>query len=635
MRLKLTFLLLFLNVALFSYLLYLDQSGEVSQSDSRLVFPPGMVEQAEAVSVQNAATGDSWSATKEGNQWMLEQPARWPANPYAMKSLTSALRSLRWETRFSVDDLSDVGRDLASYGLGESASSLSFRVGSETIAIRLGAPTEIGSRLYVLSPDEEEVFVVQRQILEGLELTSERLFDRQILQIPPVEVRSVYIQGDDSGSSRVELVRENDRWVLRAPIRVAASEVSVSTALDALYLTNALSFTDVAPSIHGLDTPKLRLNINGTQRQQTLLVGNPVDNAAKRLQVYAKLEAYPTIFIIERGGLSVWEQPQETLRERRITPFDPAGVSAVQITGGDRSLNLQMLESGRWQLITSGDDGKLRTLTADAGIVLDLLNRLSSLEALQFVSDAPSDADLARFGLTTPQRTLKIRLENDQAYEIRLGEVDRSSAGEVQRNRLFVSTADNSTVYLTTASILAYTPLGALHYRERTAEVLPTGATITALRLVDLANDAPLLSAEFLADGSMESAGTLHENETKALLALNKAFRRFPVERFISETFTNPLKLDAETTLAWRFAIEADIQMNGADTIETKRYLLTERLGGRTQFAGSEGLDLVFVLPLELIDPLHPLLFDRPRPDREDNPEPAQPAAVITPQEMP
>lgn len=635
MRLRLTLFLLFLNAALFGYLLYLDQSGEISADDSRLVFSPGMVEQADSISIQNAATSDSWTTEKIGERWMLREPVLWPANPFAMKSLTTALRSLRWETRFSVDDLSDVGRELENYGLGAGASMLSLRVGEENINLRIGAPTEVGSRLYVLSPDEEEVFVVRRQVLEGLELSSERLYDNQIIQIPPAEVRSIYIQSGNNGSSRIELLRENESWVLRAPIRVGASNVAVTNALDALYLTTAKEFTEVAPSIHGLDTPTLRLNINGTQRQQTLLVGSPIEDALGGNTAYAKLEAYPTIFIVDRSTLSPWVQPQETLRERRIIPFNPEEASAIQITSDDLSLNLQKLESGLWQLVTSGGNSTLRTLTADPRIVRDLIVRLASMEALQFVSDAPSEADLERFGLASPQRTITIRLEDDSSYELVLGDLDLNGSGTEQSNRLFVSTAANSTVYQTTASILAYTPLGALHYRERIAEALPTGAEIKALRLLDSDVAEPILEAAFLEDGNMQSDGTLTEAESKALIALSKAFRRFPVERFISEDFTNPLQLDAETQLEWRFVIEADIQLNGATSAETKRYYLTERLGGRTQFAGSEALNLVFVLPLDLIDPLHSILFDRPRPDRFDNPQPPAPAPALTPQEIP
>tara|TARA_B110000438_G_scaffold264210_2_gene276709 strand:- start:1489 stop:3273 length:1785 start_codon:yes stop_codon:yes gene_type:complete len=594
-----------------------------------------MVEQAEVISVQNAATTDTWSAEKTGERWMLREPVLWPANPFAMKSLTAALRSLRWETRFAVDDLSDVGRELENYGLGAGASTLSLRVGEETITLRLGAPTEIGSRLYVLSPDEKEVFVVQRQVLEGLELSSDRLFDTQIIQIPPAEVRSIYIQSGNNGSSRIELLRENESWVLRAPIRVGASNGAVTTALDDLYLTTAKEFADVAPSIHGLDTPSLRLNINGTQRQQTLLVGSPVENASNGATAYAKLEAYPTIFVVDQSSLSPWTQPQESLRERRITPFNPNNASAIQIISDNLSINLQKLESGRWQLITSGDDSTLRTLTADSGIVRDLIIRLSSIEALQFISDAPSEADLDRFGLASPQRTVRIRLESDESYELLLGDLDLTALSPEQSNRLFVSTAANSTVYQTTASILAYTPLGSLHYRERITEALPTGAKVTALRLLEIGSSTPLLETTLLDDGSMQSDGTLSEAESKALLALSKAFRRFPVQRFISEGFTDPLKLDAETELKWRFAIEADIQLSGAASAETRRYVLTERLGGRTQFAGSEALDLVFVLPLELIDPLHPIIFNRPRPDEEDIPQPPATAPVLTPLETP
>jgi hypothetical protein len=631
MRLRLTLFLLLLNIALFGYLYYLEQEPDTTLP-SRLVFAPGLIEQTVGIAIAGAEVVHPWSATREGNRWLVEEPLRWPANPYAVQRLLDLLRTLRWETRFSVREVTEAGRELADYGLGDNATVLRLRTEERALEVRVGTPTEVGSRLYLLAPDGREIFVVNRAFLQGMDLSPESLVARSILSIPPFETRSVFVQGGENGSVRVELAREGESWVLRAPIRVAASDDAVNAALEAVFQVQVGDFVEATPREHGLSNPFLRLNLNGNNRQQTLLLGDRRENPGGTAERYAKLEALPAIFTVPAAPFEVWETAQESLRERRFMAFDPAEASAVEIRLNDRALNLQRLESGRWQLVSTGDDGNLQTVFADAGVMEDLLERLRALEALRFESDAPSNDILEQAGLRDPQRRVTVRLRNDRSLNLLLGGFARENGGEERVNRLFAKRENSASIYVTTASILGAVPLNPLHYRERVAGTLPGGAILETIRLRDLAAGVNLLEARATGEGF--TAETALSPETIfALEAVAGAFRRFPVRRFLHDEFSDPLVLDAQTQLPWAFALEADYRLSGGgeEAVRTRRYVLTERLGGLTQFVGSAELDLVFTLPLELIDALHPILFNRPRPDATVNPEPVEPAPPLTP----
>ncbi len=632
MRLKLTSFLVLINIALFAYLVLLERETVPGADESKAVIAPGVLAQAEEIRVSGPTMDHPWSARREGEGWAVQTPVQWPANPYAMQRILDLLRMLRWETKFSLKEVHESGRSLGDYGLGENSAMLTLVTPAREVTVRLGSPTEVGSRLYLLSPDEEEIYVVQRSLLEGVDLSSGSLIDPAVLHIPPFETRSIYLQVGDNGSVKVEIAREGDSWVLRAPIRVAASTDAVNAALENLYQLQIEEFVSDPRGGFGLSTPYIRINLNGNNRQQTLIIGDIVDPGAMERRRYAKLEARSVIFTVPAEPFEVWRTAQESLRERQIMAFPPEQASALRIRSATESLDLHRLESGRWQLVSTGDDESLRTVTADDAVIGALLEQLASLEVAQFVSDAPSNVDLERFGFKDPQRTITVRLRNDRSLTVLLGDFVIEELGDQRTTRIYAKRDNSPSIYLTPASILAAVPLNELHYRERIAGSLPSGAFIERLTIRDLEADSLLIDARRDPQEHWTvSDGTLEADARSAVLALAEAIRRFPVRQFVTRDFSDPLVLDRETTIPWTFAVEAHVRLAGANAnqIETRRYLLTERLGGMTQFGASPTLDLVFTLPINLVDALHPVLFRRPRPDAEINPAPAESAPPV------
>lgn len=621
MRLKLTLFLVLLNIALFSYIVYLEtgENREADEAQSRLILPAGTVAQAEELSVGGARVDFPWTVRREGSRWQVTQPVEWTANPYAIRRLFDLLSFLRWETRFPTASLIDSGKELADYGLDEGAAELRITGPNETLRLRVGAPTEIGNRVYVLSPDRAEIYVVDRSLLRGVRLESDSLIDQSVIGIPAFEAESLNLSIGSSNTVRVQLSRENGDWALNAPVRAPADPQKVNAALDSLHRIQVGTFTDLSPAGTGISDPELRLNLNGNNRQQTILLGDVVDAHAFPVERYAKLEARSVIFTVPAEPFEVWFKAQESLRQRRFMNFSPPAAGTLEVRMNDRSITLQKLESGRWQLVQT-IDGNLTTRRADDRLLEGLLQHLVALEAVRFVSDAPSSSDLERYGFTDPQRTLTVRLNDGSQRTLLLGNFVPQEAGDPQPNRLYAKLQDAPSVYLTTASILADFPVNALHYRERVAGSLPSGAVLQAVRIVDLDSEEVRLQADRTLETQWEQVlGELPEEEQAAARALIDAFRRFPVERFVAADFSDPLILGPERTIPWKFAIEAEVIRPGRENSEPEvlRYYLSERLGGATQYAGSSAHGLTFVLPRELIDALHPVLFNRPPPSPE------------------
>src|SRR5688572_4720206 len=116
MRSKVTVVLLFLNVVLFSYIYFYDKPRIDEQKNieaRRRVLP------AEVASMDSftriSPTGETVRLKKIGDSWWLAAPYEWPANPNAVSRIHNELQFLENKTSFLVADLAKSGQTLADF----------------------------------------------------------------------------------------------------------------------------------------------------------------------------------------------------------------------------------------------------------------------------------------------------------------------------------------------------------------------------------------------------------------------------------------------------------------------------------------------------------------------------------------
>src|SRR5690606_21525674 len=125
-----------------------------------------------------SASGDYWELQLADDQWLVASPVKWKANPYAVQQLLFHLRQLSWDSRFSISELESSGQTLASYNLAEPPLRIELHQGDRVLPLALGAPTEIGNRLYLMSSGKDYVYVVSRTILDPLQRDPVAFMDR-------------------------------------------------------------------------------------------------------------------------------------------------------------------------------------------------------------------------------------------------------------------------------------------------------------------------------------------------------------------------------------------------------------------------------------------------------------------------
>ena len=644
MRTKITLVLLFLNVALFFYIMNWEKPLLPDANGKRVLGP-----EAAAVDsfTRTSGSGATVRIEKRGDAWWLTQPYDWPANPNAVQSIVNELQFLEHETSFAVKDLAKSGQSLADYGLAQPALTLAFTSAGKTFVLKIGDSTKIGNRLYVLSPDGSTIHVVNRSLTDSLARPLEDIRSESIFTIPVFEVRSLSLLTAAPANLKVRLRRDGARWAFETPILARANKAGVEgtiNALNALQTKNFLAAADPRLEQAALDAPTLRVTLEGNARRETLLIGA----AATAGEFYAKIENKPVAFTVALSPrlLADLHSAQETLRDPHVLDFDPHTVTALALTApGQPELSLQRLEAGQgaesWQLVVRGGSGQApQTLAADTAVVQELLTKLQMLAATKFLSDAPSAADLENYGFNRPERELTLNLNTGggpagntpSALTLQIG-----SAPD-KRDVAYARVTNAPYIYQIEPAILTDAPALARHYRQRTLRELPAGARIGGFKITDLASNLVLLEKNAAADTGLSADTLAKDNDPaprrKALTSLLVELRTLRARRYLTDNFTPDHADSGGEAHPWKYRLDVALALeggNGAAQTTTSTLLFTDRLGGTTQLAGTaEFGGVVFEVSQEMLDALFALTYAE-----KNDPGPPPPEAPKTVSEKP
>ena len=644
MRSKVTVVLLFLNVVLFCYIYFYDlpriDERKTLEARRRVLGP-------EAATIEALTRKDRTGATvrleKRTDSWWLTAPYEWPADRNAIAGLINTLELLEHETSFPVADLASSGRSLADYGLADPTLILDFTSSGRAYTLKIGDTTTVGNRLYVLSPDGARIHVVGRSLAEAVGLPLDTLRAASIFSVPVFEVRSLNVQTAAPANLKVRLRRDAaSRWAFEAPINARASKAAVEVtinAVNALTAKNFLEPRDTDLDRAGLNSPSLRVTLEGNARRETLLLGNPTGatpsatstgpaaagNGAGATEYFAKIEDKAVVFstVVPKELLDVLRSAQEELRDPRVLDFEPATVTALTLVApGSPELTLQKLEGEQgWQAVVRVSGAAPQTIAADPGVVTALLQKVAALAAREarpgspkFLSDAPAATDLENWGFNRPERELTLNLSTGggplakeaSSLTLQVG-ISPDKPGEA-----FARVTNAPFVYQILPDILDDTPALARHYRLRVLRELPEAARITSLRLSALPADTLLFSVNNDVALTPETLATekLPEKARTLLTTLLAQLRTLRVKAYTAGTF-NPEHAETATgPQPWKYRLDADATLPGAAASATTTLWFTDRLAGSTMLAGTADLGgVVFEVTQEMLDTIFALTY--------------------------
>ncbi|MEM1222110.1 MAG: DUF4340 domain-containing protein, partial [Verrucomicrobiota bacterium] len=413
MRFKFTLFLLTLNLITYGLIFFLNKRAERDElSDASLSRVVGReIIEADRIELRGKNMESPRVLEQDGSTWRITEPMQWSANYFAVNRILNQLQFLQEEASFSIDEIKRTGQELADYGLEDPLLTLSISNEDDTIDLSIGELTEIGNNIYLLGPDKKQIYVVSREVVDGLLIDLNDLRTREIFDIPVFEVESLNLEirqpeTTGNGALKVRLAKSNAGWNFEAPLNAVADPTLVSNTINTLTAAKVERFEPETsdPLLQGLDTPLMRVTLNGNKRRQTLLIGNREENENGNATYYAKLDDNPTVFSVDAAPFDELQQAQEALRERNFVKFDSADLNSINISEGTLQIRLQKIESGAWTVLESKEEDEVHPYRADKTIMDKLIKDLTTLRASGFAVDNPTPNDLERLGFNEPRR---------------------------------------------------------------------------------------------------------------------------------------------------------------------------------------------------------------------------------------
>jgi hypothetical protein len=649
MRTKVTLVLLFLNVALFFFIFQFERRWRTEEGWKEARRRVLGAEAADIRALEITGGTHVLALEKRGDTWWVTSPLEWPANPNAVNRILTELQFLEHETSFNVADLAKSGLTLANYGLDQPRLTLTITSGdpaspslatnpTRVTVLRIGDLTKDGLRLYLLSPDGERIHVVSQSLGRSLGLTADDLRSDALFTIPVFEAVSLNLQTAAPANLRIRLHRVGSRWSFETPIVARASKTATELAINGLNALRVETFiTANPPATLPVDKPALRISLEGNNRRETLILGDPVPVAANARTsaapaYYAQLDGRNALFTVRIPSgpnelMETLRTAQVALRERRVLDFDAATVSAVTLTAPNQpELTLQRLETGApsadspaWQIIRRGAAAAgPQTTPADRATVQRLLDQLAQLTAADpdpFKSDAPTAADLEAWGFNRPEREVSLTVTGSPVpIALELG----TDAKHNVYARLGPSSNPGPSIYAVDAAILRELPVTPQAWRERLLRELPAGAHLTTLKLTDLASGKVVLDTT-LNEAGQPPAGTAN---APAIATVVTQLRSLRAREFVPGQFADKVTVAGEER-PWRYRLEATVTLVGGAGEQTSvtTLFLTGRVGGDRQLAGSPAKEYNAVFAIE--QPLLDALWTLTEGPRDPGPPPA------------
>jgi len=624
MRFKFTVFLLALNVITFGLIAYLNhQAQQIKPTTGGLSGQIGReLIDADRIELHGRGLETPRILERKGSTWSITEPMQWSANYFAINRILNQLQFLEEEASFPVDEIEKTGQTLADYGLDDPLLKLVIAEGDEAISLSIGTLTEIGNNVYLLGPDGREIFVVNRQVIDGLLVNLNDLRTREIFDIPVFEVDALGLQirsasTADGSSLKVRLARNNGAWSFEAPLAARADPGLVDKTINTLTAAKVGRFVedpDVDPILQDLEAPFMQVTIHGNKRRQTLMVGK-LDPSANPPQYFAKLEDNPAVFTVLARPFDALREAQEALRERNFINFDRAALSAINIAEDGRKIRLQKLETGVWQVLESKGENEIQPHRADPAIIDRLIEDLSTLRASGFAVDAPTPTDYERLGFNQPRRVVTLSFTSGDPLILTLAHPE----DEENNDALYAKTNQADFIFqVERRPTLRMIPLNTPYYRNRTLDTLPAAARISSLKLTNLSTGEAIFDYKLPKD-SIRWDNLLEQLEAERgqhIRVLLDAVRNFQVKSYRLDSYADAYPVDAEKTLPWVFELIATIQLPGGETdrTETREYVFTKRLSGTVQIAGSKENNTIFEIPQTLLDALYELTDDMEKP---------------------
>lgn len=242
-----------------------------------------------------------------------------------------------------------------------------------------------------------------------------------VLNLNPDAIAKVEVQRQQA-PNRIVLERRGKSWWLTQPIQAPADKTTVETFLNRFKNLKAELELDEKRAEYGLTNPPVTITVTD-QRGRTYRIQfghKTVDN----MGAYAIVENWRKPVVLTSWLLDDANKSVDEFRDKRLLVFNKDKVEKLVLVYPDRRIVCERKGKEEWRLTEP-----LRT-EADNSTITTLLDRLSTLQARQFVVERPKEAELVRYQLHQPTLELEVWVQGrNKPLKVAIGkqhEVDKT-----------------------------------------------------------------------------------------------------------------------------------------------------------------------------------------------------------------
>ncbi len=366
MRWKSLPILFLIFLGLFFYIIIFDKNLPDSitkrKTEKRLIHLRS--ENIDQMTIQNRF--GRFFLKKDSGLWHLCQPITVRANIDRVNSILNEILFAEY-IREVPEKIS-----LKEIGLANPVAEVTLNSQTQSVTIKIGKDTAIGSNLYLMV--DKLVYVVDKMILEEVNVGIEGLRTKKIVPKISFPIDKITISRD-----KIDIIieKKND-WMITSPIKRIADPKRIDQIIKTFKNLKILDYMDDLSDIgrYGVSKPTLTVRLSGGKDGVAIFVGCSYLND----RVYLKNSLEQNIYGVEAKSLNLFRSSLFELSRKQIFLFDENSIKKISISSQLENFVIGY-KNDEWQI-----DKPIKAKSDSAKISL-FLNSLKNIEVLKFVND--------------------------------------------------------------------------------------------------------------------------------------------------------------------------------------------------------------------------------------------------------
>ena len=398
---KHTYLLFLFAVVLFGYVIWDNKGRQITvNSIGKLkAIPINNIDSVNQLILSTNGTKIVLTRNKD-KIWKITEPIQDRADSNIVTKMLETITTLK---KFEIKENDTKGKDM---GIDDGAVSLEiFQDNEYTGKVTFGDETGLSGTVYAnwSSNKVNDSFFCWAEARNEIDISFDKLRDPQLVKSLIEEIQEIEVS-DETGAS-LSVIRESEKsdWIIDKPLNTGTDSKRINEWLSNIVNLTSQNFIDNSESITASYFNSIYKSIKVKQFDDDEFMIIDFAKSDTQNESYVRVTDRPGI-IFKAGSEAIKsiDLNPNTIRDKRLIPFNPKSVIAMNIEAKpDYKVNLLQDNNG-WQIVENSSKTK-----ADRQRIYKILESLASEKVEEFVADAAGN--LEPWGLNQP--TLKISLK--------------------------------------------------------------------------------------------------------------------------------------------------------------------------------------------------------------------------------